>query len=380
MNSKQNVLSVLNHQNPDKIPLGMYAIDCDTVKKIIGRDTFVRNKAGQTLALWEGRRDEVAQSLKEDSIELFEKLDCIDVVIVQKEANILPPENYHPPKVKKLDDYTWEDHKGIIYRFSEVSNEIVPITHKYPKCTIKAFEEDIEPANIDTSMFEAYDHFIEHFKNRLFLLGTSAGFEPLLIFGGMSMLDKGLMEYYLQPELMRKAILQLAGQQNTDDGYHLLKNIDAVLVEEDMAGSNTTLISPSMFKSFCYDAMKSRIDNIKKYKDKVVLHCCGNALAYMDMFISAGVDCYQSLQTGTEMELGYLKKTYGNNLAFWGGVPVENLIGGTPQDVRKDVRNSMNAAKDDGGFILGPSHSVAFGTKYDNFMAFLDEYDKLKSV
>jgi hypothetical protein len=30
------------------------------------------------------------------------------------------------------------------------------------------------------------------------------------------------------------------------------------------------------------------------------------------------------------------------------------------------------------GFILGPSHSIAYGTKYDNFMAMLDEYVHLR--
>ncbi len=31
-----------------------------------------------------------------------------------------------------------------------------------------------------------------------------------------------------------------------------------------------------------------------------------------------------------------------------------------------------------GGFILGPSHSIAYGTKYENFMALLDEFVKLR--
>ena len=31
-----------------------------------------------------------------------------------------------------------------------------------------------------------------------------------------------------------------------------------------------------------------------------------------------------------------------------------------------------------GGFILGPSHSIAKGTPYDNFMAVLDEYVRLR--
>ena len=76
------------------------------------------------------------------------------------------------------------------------------------------------------------------------------------------------MEYYLQPDLIKKAISRLTLQQNMDDEYHLLKSIDAAIVYEDMAGSNATLISPAMFKDFCYDAMKSRIDNINNIRTR----------------------------------------------------------------------------------------------------------------
>ena len=98
---------------------------------------------------------------------------------------------------------------------------------------------------------------------------------------------------------------------------------------------------------------------------------------YLDMFVEAGFDCYQSLQTGV-MDLRELKHSYGRNLAFWGGVPVELLVGGTPDEVRQAVRAAMDAGRGGGGFILGPSHSVAYGTKYDNFMAMIDEHDRLK--
>jgi uroporphyrinogen-III decarboxylase len=78
------------------------------------------------------------------------------------------------------------------------------------------------------------------------------------------------------------------------------------------------------------------------------------------------------------MEVGRLKALFGDHLAFWGGVPVENLITGTPEDVRYDVRIALERGAPGNGFILGPSHSVAFGTKYDNFMAMLDAYVALR--
>ena len=96
------------------------------------------------------------------------------------------------------------------------------------------------------------------------------------------------------------------------------------------------------------------------------------------MFVEAGVQCYQSLQTNAGMEIGRLKAAYGDKLCFWGGIALENLIQGSPEDVRKNVREAMERGAPGGGFILGPSHSIAKGTKYDNFMAMLDEYNRLK--
>jgi uroporphyrinogen decarboxylase len=78
------------------------------------------------------------------------------------------------------------------------------------------------------------------------------------------------------------------------------------------------------------------------------------------------------------MEVGKLKALFGDRLCFWGGVPVELLIGGTPDQVRQAVRQAMERGAPGGGFILGPSHSVAFGTRYENFMALLEEFVRLR--
>lgn len=52
---------------------------------------------------------------------------------------------------------------------------------------------------------------------------------------------------------------------------------------------------------------------------------------------------------------------------------VENLVDGTPEDIRKDVRKAMKVLKPKGGYIFGASHTIAVGTKYDNFMAMVEE-------
>ena len=65
MTSKERVKIALSHREPDRVPLGFYAIDFDTVSRILGHETYLRAKAKTRIALWEGgTRNEVAQSLR----------------------------------------------------------------------------------------------------------------------------------------------------------------------------------------------------------------------------------------------------------------------------------------------------------------------------
>ncbi len=102
----------------------------------------------------------------------------------------------------------------------------------------------------------------------------------------------------------------------------------------------------------------------------------GRHMKLLDMFIEIGYDAYQSIQPTAAMDICEVKQKYGDKIVLWGGVAVENLMGGTPEDIRADVRRAMACAKPGGGFILGSSHSIAVGSHYDNYMAMLDEYHK----
>jgi len=369
MNSKQTVSDVLNIRTPKYVPLGTYLIDCDTVERVIGHETYVRNRIKTQLALWAGRRNEVVQSLKEDTTILFKRLPCIDIIIPQKEAQILPPADYIPPRITKINDSTWKDDKGTIYRSSYISNDITIIDRPPVK------DDFLQPKPPDPSIFEAYNHLISMMRDEKFVAGVSGGFNIMPLPGGM---ESGLMAYIEDPDRMKRIIKHTVDTENYLDDYYIRDDIDAVFVEYDTGTTLSSIMSPNMFREFCYLAMKERIDHIKHYHNKVLFHSCGNTWNLFDMFVDAGVDGYQSLQTGAGMDLDKLKKVYGNRVCFWGGVSVEVLLTGSMDDVRNNVRAAMEAGKPNGGFILGPSHSIAFGVPYDNFLTLLDEHDKLK--
>jgi len=377
VDSKQRVTAAIARRTVDRVPLGFYAVDHDTVEKVLGRPTYVRNKIAIQVALWEGRRDEVADSLKEDTVEFYRKIDCADLIL-PKEACLLPPKDYQPDPPKKIAEHQWEDRQGRIFQAVPHVNEIGVVhdptrgAKTYTEADFAGPAEAVEP---DASAFEVLDYVIEHLGRDRYVCSVSGGITAMTLPGGT---EHGLMMYALQPEVIHAANRLSVAEQNQMDRWYIRPRCGGVLMEEDMAGTNGPLISPAMFRDMCLPYLKERIEHVKQTVDQVVLHCCGHTIPLMDMFIEAGVDCYQSLQTTAGMEVGTLKKLYGDRLAFWGGVGVESLIAGTPDDVRREVRLAMERGAPGGGFILGPSHSVAKNTRYENFMAMLDEFVALR--
>ncbi|HPC16502.1 MAG TPA: uroporphyrinogen decarboxylase family protein [Candidatus Hydrogenedentes bacterium] len=378
MTAKECVQRTLARESAPYIPLGLYVVDYDTIEAVIGRKTYVRNKIACQIAFWEGRRDEVVESWKRDTVEFFTKLDCCDIITF-KEAAIAPPKDYDPPRVKRLDDATWQEANGTIWRASELTNDISvverPPTEQAREPKIEDYLEPVEETPPDPSIFEACDYLIEHLGKERYIAGTVGNFTAMIDLPGES---GGLLGYYLLPDVVRAAASQQVARQNQRDAWYIRPGQDAVFFEQDMAASKGPLISPDLFREFCFAPMRDRVQHVRALGKQVILHNCGNNRPLMGQFIEAGIQCYQSLQTIPDMELGALKRDFGRHMSFWGGIALETLITGSPDDCRQGVRHAMEIGAPGGGFILGPSHSIAKGTPYDNFMAAMDEYVRLR--
>jgi hypothetical protein len=377
MTGKERVHATIARQPADAVPLGLYLVDCDTISKVIGRPTLVRNRVEAQIALWEGRRDELAESYKKDTVEFYRKIDCADIILY-KEAALLPPKGYVPDPPKKIDDDTWEDRAGRIIKANRAVNDLMVV--KVPpkaerKWTMADFEKPLELKPPDESIFEAFDYLVAQLGAERYIGGRLGGAAPMPMLGSF---EQAMTVYALEPELIHAANRRHTDEGNYNDQYFFRKGIAGCFVEQDMGGTNGPFISPAMWRELCLPYLKERVAHIKRFADQVSFHCCGNTISLLDMFGEAGVDCYQSLQTTAGMEIGKLKRMFGDRMTFWGGVSLEGLIAETPEDVRKTVREAMERGAHGGGFILGPSHSIAFGTKYENFMAMLDEYVRLR--
>lgn len=379
MNGKERVKAALLHQTPDRVPYGEYSIDFDTVEKILGHETYLRAKAKCQIALWEGRRDEIAQSWKEDIVALYKQLDRIDIVNLMADAcGILPSKNYTPLHPKKIDSNTWEDAEGKIYKYSDISKDIAMVHD--PNMWEREYKiEDYGPVRPmpepDESMFEVVDHVIDKLGKEKFILSYGGREVGMVLLGGM---ERGFTEMAMNPEVVRAAIDYEIKAGNREDFSYIRRGVDGVFWGQDFSYNSGPMMSPDMFREFVLPAAKARAEHVKEnFGLPVFKHACGNNWKLLDMFTQIGYDCYQSVQPSAGMDIKEVKKAYGDKLCLWGGINVVNLISGSKEDIRKDIRYAVENASGGGGFILGSSHSIAVGANYDNFMTVLEEVQKL---
>ncbi|NLJ38048.1 MAG: hypothetical protein GX432_04715, partial [Candidatus Atribacteria bacterium] len=67
-----------------------------------------------------------------------------------------------------------------------------------------------------------------------------------------------------------------------------------------------------------------------------------------------------------------LKEIMGGKVLLIGGIDTVKLHGGKPEDVREDVRKTLEVFKDCPGYIIMDGHNVAPGTPVENLNAITD--------
>ena len=71
------------------------------------------------------------------------------------------------------------------------------------------------------------------------------------------------------------------------------------------------------------------------------------------------------------MDLRELKARYGDKLVFWGGAvnTQRTLPFGTPDDVRREVREVLDMMCPGGGYVVNPIHNILPEVPVENILA-----------
>jgi uroporphyrinogen decarboxylase len=149
-------------------------------------------------------------------------------------------------------------------------------------------------------------------------------------------------------------------------------NYVQVVCQGDDVGMQTKLyISPEMYRKFIKPRQKQIWEYIhSRTAAKVFYHSCGAVYDVIPDFIEIGVDILNPIQrSAAGMDLARLKQEFGDELCFWGGgIDVQQVLPfASLEEIEQDVTRTIEIMAPGGGYVFFPSHNIQADVTPDRF-------------
>ena len=410
MNSRERVQTALNHQIPDRVPLDLGSgpttgMHVSSVYKL--RQALQLNPPGTPVKVLEPY-----QMLGEIQPDLMTALG-VDVVGLGSPNTMFgyPLADWKPwiffdgtPVLVPGDFNTEPEANGDILMYpqgdwSAPPSGRMPAGGFYFDAIVRQQhfnEEQLDPLD-NTEEFqlisEAELDYYEQEADRLFagtdkaVLGNfgGTGFGDIALVPAIQLKDprgiRGLEEWYMSAVLRRDYVWAVFEKQ-CEIGLENLKRIHERIGEKisvvyisgaDFGAQNGPFISPKAYRDL-YQPFHKIINTWVHGNTgwKTFIHSCGSVLKLIPDFLDAGFDVLNPVQTSAAgMDPQTLADEFGDRATFWGGgVDTQHTLPfGTPDEIRKQVRERIRIFGQGGGFVFNPIHNVQAGVPVENLVA-----------
>lgn len=242
------------------------------------------------------------------------------------------------------------------------------------------------------------DADLSYFKQRI-TQASSTGRGVIASFGGTGLGDIALVpapqlphprgirdveEWYVSTAIRRDYVHEVFDRQSK----LALENLDkfnraagdmvdvAFICGTDFGTQIGTFCSPETFDVLYMPYYKRVNDWIHQNTAwKTFKHSCGAIETLMDRLIEAGFDIINPVQcSASGMDAQQLKDKYGDRITFWGGgIDTQRVLPfGTPDEVRKQVRQRLEIFSKNGGYVFNAIHNVQPRTPVENVAAMIE--------
>ena len=207
-------------------------------------------------------------------------------------------------------------------------------------------------------------------------------FEPFNLYTGMRGLERAIEDMLENPEFLEAALERIFHIH-----YEIIRNVleaangavDFVYVAEDMGTQESLLFSPRVFRTFLKERMRKIIELAHRHGAFAFHHNDGAIRPLIPELLGIGIDMLNPVQWRCAgMDRGDLFRDFGDRISFHGAMDNQfTLPFGTPEDVRREVRDNVRLLGGNGGYVLAPCHNLQVITPVQNVLAMYDEAHKL---
>lgn len=209
-------------------------------------------------------------------------------------------------------------------------------------------------------------------------LNRFAQLKPAMYLRGI---DQALVDMLVEPDLFQAITSRLTSFYN-EYLTRILEAargmIDILVTGDDFGQQGGLLCSVELWEQRLRAGFEGYIRIAHGAGVPVMHHTCGSIYRLLPKFVECGLDILQALQPGVaEMDFRKIKSEFGRRLSFQGAVGIQRALPfGTPEEVRAEVRDRIEALAPGGGYIVSTAHNIQGDTSVDNVLAMISAYDE----
>jgi uroporphyrinogen decarboxylase len=370
MTPRDRVLTVLNHEEADRVPFFLGASGATTML------TPLYEKVQSHFGI-----HSPIEFLHQASQQV--KVDPRIRRLLGADGQPIAPGPPPAPLAKKISDDMFVDAMGITWR--KAPNSIYFEIHESPlrHATIDDLDRyqwpDVaNPARFTNLRAEAK---ALHDQGEAVLLYTGVGiFTPAC---ETRSVEQVLLDLAADPEFITALLTKLEGLA-VDCLTAALREcgeyVDIVITGDDVASQAGPMMSPAMYRRLIKPHHARMFAAIRENtKAKIYLHSCGNVYKLIGDFIDVGVELLNPIQVsaGDMGDTARLKREFGDRLSFLGAIDTQRVLPfGTTDDVRAEVRRRLHDLAPGGGYIASAVHCLQPDVPLENVLAMCDEIVK----
>lgn len=231
--------------------------------------------------------------------------------------------------------------------------------------------EESNPSKINEDSFLVYEYLNEEMKKRGMDLHILA---PGYFHGIWT--DVDLMETMLiEPEVAHQHFSLVTKSALAYIEKYTKLGIKLIGVGGDFAG-NRLLISPQSYKDFIVPEVRTLSQRIHETGGWAVNASDGDLWPVIeDFLLGCEVDGYLEIDMRAGMDLAKLKKSYGNNITFFGNMDCGEVLSFcSPEEVRLETIKCIEAGSGNGGHIFCASNAITNSIPLENYMTMVNTY------
>jgi uroporphyrinogen decarboxylase len=212
-----------------------------------------------------------------------------------------------------------------------------------------------------------------------------AGFEEYAVLGGawgwffeaaceLTGMDRWFLLMNDKPEVARAILEKTTGfmERTSEIMFEKAGNyIDICFTGDDYGFQSGPMMSMRMFDEWARSYLQRIYDVGRRHGKPVMHHSCGSVARFIPRFMEMGLNILEPVQVGAAgMDPRELAARYGGKLCFHGSINTQSTLPlGTPDDVRREVRERVETFRPYGGFTIAPSQHLLLDIPVENIVA-----------